>query len=85
MQNDDPELIIELSADESTFVHTFGISNNAEVNLLQKTADAGRGTFTLVEDQETMSSLYRKVTTTVKKCLEPALEDCSIIWGSGIK
>jgi hypothetical protein len=41
-----------LAAYEDTVVHTLGISNAADTDLLKKTAKAGRGTFSLIEDYE---------------------------------
>ena len=68
-----------------TVVHTLGISNAADADLLQKTADAGRGTFSLIEDFEGGSVLNAKVIAALSKCMEPALEYCSISWGDETK
>ena len=84
-EGEGPERVVQLAASESTVVHTLGISNAADADLLQKTARAGRGTFSLVEDYESVSALNGKVISALKKCLEPALEYCSISWGDEIR
>ena len=47
-------------------MHTLGISNESDADLLQKTADAGRGTFSLIEDYESGSVLNAKVLAALK-------------------
>ena len=74
--------VIELA--KEAIVHTLGLSNAADADLLQKTADAGRGTFSLIEDYESGRVLNGKVISALKRCLEPALEKCSLTWGDEV-
>ena len=78
----DRESIIELAYSKEVVVHTLGIGNSVDVDLLQKTAVAGRGSFNLIEDGAGGSVLNKKVIAALQKALEPALEKCSIHWGS---
>jgi hypothetical protein len=39
----------------------------------------------LIEDYESGSVLNGKVIAALKKCIEPALEHCTISWGSETK
>ena len=80
-EGEGPEKVIQLAANEKTVVHTLGISLYADRDLLEKTADAGRGTFSLIEDYESGSVMNGKVIAALKKSLEPALEYCSISFG----
>ena len=63
-------------------MHTLAISNDADIDMLTRTAQAGRGSFSLIEDYESGSVLNGKVISALQLALEPALEDCSISWGS---
>ena len=44
------ERVIELAQSEDAITHTLGLSSGADADLLQKTADAGRGSFSLIDD-----------------------------------
>ena len=66
-------------------VHTIGIGDGCDVNMLKKTAEVGRGTCSLIQDRESESVLNGKVITALQKALDPALEHCSISWGSETK
>ena len=78
----DDNAIIRQAANEDIIVHTLAISDEADDELLKATAKAGRGTFSLVYDDETGSALNGKVISALKKCIEPALETCSITYGN---
>ena len=84
-EGEGPEKVIQLAANEKTVVHTLGMSIYADRDLLERTAHAGRGSFSLIEDQESGSVMNGKVIAALKKSLEPALEYCSISWGEETK
>jgi len=84
-EGEGPERVIQLAANEKTVVHTLGISLNADRDLLERTAYAGRGSFSLIEDYESGSAMNGKVIASLKKSMEPALEHCSISWGDETK
>ena len=84
-EGEGPEKVIQLAANEKTVVHTLGISLYADRDLLEKTANAGRGSFSLIEDYESGSVMNGKVIAALKKSLEPALEHCSISYGEETK
>lgn len=44
------DVVIGLAKNEDIVVHTLGISNAADAQLLEATAKAGRGTYSLIED-----------------------------------
>ena len=49
--------VIKQAANDDIVVHTLGMSNQADKGLLEATAKAGRGTFSLVTDDESGSVL----------------------------
>ena len=49
-EGEGPEKVIQLAANEKTVVHTLGMSIYADRDLLERTAHAGRGSFSLIED-----------------------------------
>ena len=44
------ERVIELAAAENAITHTIGLSRGADADLLERTAEAGRGSFSLIDD-----------------------------------
>ena len=48
---------------------------------MEDVAQAGRGTFSQVFDDESVNVINGKVISALKKCIEPALETCSIKYG----
>ena len=61
-------------------VHTVGIGEGSDIDMLSKMAKEGRGTYSYIGDNESDSVLNGKVISALKKALELALEHCSISW-----
>ena len=60
-------------------VHTFGIGNDFDADLVGKTAKIGRGScsYAYVDDK-----LPGQVITALKRALAPSLHDCTFSWGN---
>ena len=80
-----PDEVVELAKTDSIVVHTVGIGDGCDTNMLARTAKEGRGTYSQIGDGESDSVLNGKVITALQKALEPALEHCSISWGTQVK
>ena len=70
--------VIELSADPNIIVHSIGIGNGCDRNMLESMAKTGRGSCSLIKDDEGQNVLGGKVIQALFKSLEPALEKCSL-------
>jgi len=58
-----PEQVIQLAKSESMVVHTVGIGNGCDTNMLSRMAKEGRGSYSLIGDNESDSILNGKVIT----------------------
>ena len=67
-----------MSADPNIIVHTIGIGNGCDRNMLENMAKVGRGSCSLIKDDEGQNVLGGKVIQALFKSLEPALEKCSL-------
>ena len=70
--------MIDLSADPNIIVHSIGIGNGCDRNMLESMAKTGRGSCSLIKDDEGQNVLGGKVIQALFKSLEPALEKCSL-------
>ena len=66
------------SHSETTRVHTFGIGNGCDEELIKRTAIAGRGSYSFAIDNVT--NLSGQVIQALKKATQPSLKDCSFSW-----
>ena len=74
--------MINLSKTETIVVHSIGIGSDCDRYMLEKMAERGRGTCSIIRDNEDERVLNSKVITALDKALEPALELCNIIWNT---
>lgn len=65
---------------EDIRTHTFGIGTGCDSHMVIKTANAGRGSHSLVMDNS--SELNAKVINALAKAFEPSLKRCTIRFGS---
>ena len=72
--------IVELIKKNNTRnrVHTFGIGNAASKELVFTAADAGKGTYTFLSDNDSM--MNAKVIKALKLAARPAFYNISILW-----
>ena len=77
--------VIELSADKNIIVHSVGIGNGCDRNMLESMAKTGRGSCSLIKDDEGQSVLGGKVIQALLKSLEPALEHCTLKVGHALR
>ena len=73
---------INLAQHETITFHTIGIGSGCDKFMLEKMAEKGKGSCSIIADNEGESALNAKVITALGKALEPALEHCSLIWGA---
>ena len=73
---------INLAKHETITFHTIGIGSGCDKFMLEKMAEKGKGSGSIIADNEGESALNAKVITALGKALEPALEHCSLIWGA---
>jgi hypothetical protein len=59
-------------------IHTFVIGKHCDEALLKHTAIAGRGAFTLLEDDS--NDLTQKVNCALRRSFEPSLSNCVLKW-----
>jgi len=57
-------------------VHSFGIGNDCDRDLVEGTAKAGRGSASFVRDNE--NNLNKVVVQSLARSIEPSLEKCSL-------
>ena len=57
-------------------VHTVGIGDGCDEQMLDAAARAGRGTCSLIADSDHESVLNSKVIHALENSMEPALEGC---------
>ena len=77
--------VIKLSADKNIIVHSIGIGNGCDRNMLESMAKTGRGSCSLIKDDEGQSVLGGKVIQALHKSLEPALEHCTLQVGHALR
>ena len=58
-----PDEVVELAKTDSIVVHTVGIGDGCDTNMLARTAKEGRGTYSQIGDGESDSVLNGKVIT----------------------
>ena len=61
-------------------VHTFGIGNGCDVDMVKSMAKVGRGSCSLVGDD--VDNLNGLVVTALARASEPSLEGCKLVFGS---
>ena len=79
-QVSDPQFVIDLAKNKSIIVHTVGIGDGCDKKMLVNTAKEGRGSCSLIKDDESESFLNGKIISALQKALEPALEHCTLSW-----
>lgn len=60
-------------------IHTFGIGNGCDANMVERMAQKGRGSCSLVGDNS--DNLNGLVITALKRASEPSLQGCSFAFG----
>ena len=63
---------------ETTRVHSFGIGNGCDTELIRKTAIAGRGSYSFAT--EDITNISGQVIEALKKATQPSLKDCIFTW-----
>ena len=59
-------------------IHTFGIGDECDRNLIEKVAIAGRGSASFATDEQ--SNLSGQVIEALRRSFEPSLSDCTFDW-----
>ena len=59
-------------------MHTFGIGNGCDKELIKMSAIAGRGSYSFATDNS--SNLSGQVVEALKKATQPSLKDCNFTW-----
>jgi len=62
---------------DNTKVFPFGIGNGCDIDLVKKVAKAGRGSYSIVGDNNA-KDLKEKVINSLRKASDPALQNCSL-------
>jgi len=65
------------SENDDTKVFTFGIGNGCDEDLVKRVAEAGRGSYSIVGDNNP-KDLKAKVINALRKASDPALSNCSL-------
>ena len=65
---------------DDTKVFTFGIGNGCDEDLVKRVAEAGRGSYSIVGDNNP-KDLKAKVVNALRKASDPALQKCSFNLG----
>jgi hypothetical protein len=68
------------SQNDDTKVFTFGIGNRCNEELVKRVAQAGRGSYSVVKDNQP-SDLKVKVVDALRKASEPAMQKCRFVLG----
>lgn len=77
------ELIKErCSKDKNTKCYSFGISDSCDTNLVQKFAELGNGSCSLIRNNE-MSIIKEAVMISLRRAGVPAMQGCSFDFGNG--
>ena len=76
--------VINAARNDKCSVHTVGIGEGCDEDMLRKTALSGRGSCSLIKDAEHEGVLNGKVVTALQYAMEPAMENCSIKFGTQI-
>ena len=69
----------------SIVVNTVGIGNGIDANMLQVAAVKGRGSCSLITDNDDAGILNGKIIGALGNSCDPSLENCTITWESGGK
>jgi hypothetical protein len=74
-----PQTVIELAkggaSSGGASIHSFGLGNGCNRELVKNVAIAGRGTFSFVYEKD---NLKIKVVSALNKACQPSLKNCSI-------
>ena len=62
-------------------IHTFGIGDDCDKDMVINTSIAGRGSCSLVSDNRT-KQLNGKVIKALEHAFEPSLKQCTVQWGN---
>jgi hypothetical protein len=68
--------------DTKTKVFSFGISDNCDKELVEKSAEHGRGAHTLIGNDD-MALIKEAVMTSLRRAGVPAMQECSFDFGNG--
>ena len=68
---------------ETVRVFTFGLGSGCDVDLVTRTAQAGRGTCSLVKDNA--HDLNGLVIRALQNAMQPSLSNCSTMWNDESK
>ena len=81
-QVSDPEAVIKKSntGKENVRVHTFGIGNGCDADMVRRMAKMGRGSCSLVGDS--VDNLNGMVVTALARASEPSLKGCKFTFGN---
>jgi hypothetical protein len=76
------EMVIEksLTGKDNIRVHTFGIGSGCDVDMVEKVAKNGRGSCSLVKDNDT--NLKGLVIAALAHASEPSLQNCNLSFGT---
>ena len=66
-------------------VNTVGIGNGIDEHMLQMAASKGKGSCSLIRDDEDAGILNGKIISALGNSCEPTLENCTITWEAGGK
>lgn len=61
-------------------IHTFGIGNGCDIDMVKSMAKMGRGSCSLVGDD--VDNLNGLVVTALARASEPSLEGCKLVFGA---
>ena len=79
--NDRDRVIIKSqTGKENVRIHTFGIGNGCDADMVKKMAEKGRGSCSLVGDD--VDNLNGLVVTALSRASEPSLAGCKLVFGS---
>ena len=79
---DNPKEVVDLCKNESVSVHTVGIGDGIDSEMLKRAAKAGRGSCSLIKDNDDSAVLNEKIIDALKKAMEPSLDNCIMRWCS---
>lgn len=80
-QVDDRDRVIKKSktGKDNVRIHTFGIGNGCDADMVKQMANKGRGSCSLVGDAD--DNLNGLVVTALARAIEPSLADCKLVFG----
>ena len=76
-----PQEVVDTAKNDICCVHTVGIGKGCDEKLLKDTAEAGKGSCSLISDDDHEGVLNSKVIMALEYASEPALEHCTLEFG----